>query len=364
MIPATSHDQDYFVMWSSIRDLKHQEEVDIQDACIRYHNRVRLFDERVGLQFFYVFVRLPYHAWHEQPWRQWTLVAEITAESGEELDKDILMERLDYSIRNKITKFTAWFRPDLIYVKPKRVGYQVRFENERESLMELRSTLMKSAGDPDEEDSYYGVFCRILGLDVNASHEDITAKYEASPLEIQLACLEHLLSNHPVKLLYPIPYLNRSLWTRKQSADEITMTNTSEASSQMDVEDNEEGSSNVVDDEEYSESDEAEDEDVEEDDDEDWDNLNENEIEARVRKGLPDLKDEEPAVLDVNDFSSDVADSDDEEFEGKRNVRLSYMLKAAVRPYTYVNFIREMVILRGALLEKKQQSRPNFTALK
>ena len=32
------------------------------------------------------------------------------------------------------------------------------------------------------------------------------------------------------------------------------------------------------------------------------------------------------------------------------------VLKAAARPYTYVNFIREMVMLRGIMLEHKKEA--------
>ncbi|KAF2314390.1 hypothetical protein GH714_025993 [Hevea brasiliensis] len=63
----------------------------------------------------------------EQPWQQWTLVSEVVLEAGKQrIDKWNLMARLGNQTRELITQCAAWFRPDIIYVK--RPVYQCRFE--------------------------------------------------------------------------------------------------------------------------------------------------------------------------------------------------------------------------------------------
>eukprot|EP00250_Pteridium_aquilinum_P014580 c22070_g3_i1 orf=282-1910(-) len=375
-IPVTSLTQEYAFMWSSIKDLKEQEQADIHNACVRYDNRVQTFDASKGLKFFYVFVRVPFYVGPEPPWKQWTLVSEITVESSEDLDKMNLISRLNDHIRNRITRHTGWFRPDLIYVKTKRRRFQIRFEPEMEFIAELRRLLMESAGEPNEKESYYGVFCGILGLDVNARHEDVTSRYEESPEETQLACLEHLLSKHPVELLHRMPYPNRGMWAAGQSSGDISKTSNDASSMSPPAQPRthmiDEGEqSNVVhyyDDEGLSESDE--DEDKEAESEEDWDDLDDPEIRARMRERFSQLKDDEPTVLNGDDYKGNAMDSEDEEEfedeEGEVNagdVAVSdvhmregdSVLKAAARPYSYVNLIREMVMLREMLLQKKRR---------
>ncbi|KAH7430349.1 hypothetical protein KP509_09G094800 [Ceratopteris richardii] len=352
-------------MWSTIKDLKHYEQVEIEDACIEYHNRVQYFNQQIGVKYFYVFVRCTYNYGPEPPWKQWTLVAEVALESTEDLDKEIVISKLTNSIRNRITQYTSWFRPDLIHVKPKRRRYQARFEPELEFIGELKKIFYQSAGESDEADSYYGKFCHILGEDVNASAEEISSKFEAASEDVKLACLEHLLTQHPIELLHYIPYPRRSIWSAQQPSREgdsvkssrISMNNESIAENDNDPDDD------------HSDNDELEGEEAGNMAQyENWDDLDDDEIESRLNRGADDLSDDEPQGMDSSELEEDVIDSDDNGDmrigdQGRGLPIENSFLKAAARPYTYVNFVREMAVLHEIILERKRRKRSKMTVL-
>ncbi|KAI9078328.1 hypothetical protein K1719_039704 [Acacia pycnantha] len=83
-----------------------------------FGKRVKQMDKSNGFRYFWVFVRHPRWRISELPWQQWTLVSEVVLEAGKQrLDKWSLMGRLGNKARSLITQCAAWMRPDIIYVK-------------------------------------------------------------------------------------------------------------------------------------------------------------------------------------------------------------------------------------------------------
>lgn len=394
-------------MWSPVKDEAHFEQIAISDAIIDYENRIRDFDEDAELQFFLVFVRQPLKvAYYEPPWKEWTLVSQVTVASGEELDKLTLMSRLHQRIKNSITKCAGWFRPDLVYVKKPR--YQVRFEPQREYIKELEK-LLEPVGEAHERDSFYGEWCKILGVDVDASHEEVTSKYEQAREEQKLECLGHLFCFNPVQLLHPMPrpggWVKRD---RKGSKTTATKSSTQPRSNLRDnardglgrkpdvlhneVEDEGEGGRRDLDsgeEEEFADDKfEGEYHDMVSDDEDDANSGEEeyegdkydadyhdiDKVEVEEKQAVDSWNDEAKGndhdadlwskthdtsyALGENDAESDsdAIDVDVEETDGERQTD-PFLLTAAIRPFTYVNLIRETVMFRDILLQEKKNAK-------
>ncbi|KAK3405651.1 hypothetical protein EUGRSUZ_K01881 [Eucalyptus grandis] len=112
---------------SEVRDHEEWEKIEQFDMAADFGKRLKEMDKSVGFRYFWVFVRHPKWRVREAPWQQWTLVAEVVLEAGKQrLDKWNLMGRLGNKARKLITQCSAWMRPDIIYVK--KPVYQCRFE--------------------------------------------------------------------------------------------------------------------------------------------------------------------------------------------------------------------------------------------
>ncbi|KAL3689548.1 hypothetical protein R1sor_015857 [Riccia sorocarpa] len=156
--------------------------------------KVDRFSEDIGVLYYYVFARSKFLP-RENPWKDWTLAAQVAVESGEELDQRVLFSRLTPIVQDIMMKCVAWVRPDLVYVrKPK---FQLRLEPQDKFVPELLNLLDK----PDTLDSYYGKLCNMLRVQPTSSSTEVRAAYVASSEKKKLECLEHLLTQHPVDLL-------------------------------------------------------------------------------------------------------------------------------------------------------------------
>ncbi|XP_030457910.2 uncharacterized protein LOC115678651 [Syzygium oleosum] len=198
---------------SEVRDHEEWEKIEQFDMAADFGKRMKEMDKSVGFRYFWVFVRHPKWRLRESPWQQWTLVAEVVLEAGKQrLDKWNLMGRLGNTARNLITRCAAWMRPDIIYVK--RPVYQCRFEpqddffrllmpfldprTERDFLFEVKN------GDGTVElCTYFNGLCKILRASPKAFVDDVVKAYEKSSDEKKNECLEFLLTNHPAELLHP-----------------------------------------------------------------------------------------------------------------------------------------------------------------
>ncbi|KAK9153967.1 hypothetical protein Sjap_001447 [Stephania japonica] len=200
-------------MIGEVRDQEEWEEIEQFDMATDYGKRLAKMDEGVGFRYFYVFVRHPNWRISELPWEQWTLVCEVVLEAGKQrLDKWSLMGRLGNKARSLITQCAAWMRPDIIYVE--RPVYQCRFEPQDgffrpiSPLLDPR-TEQKYLFELKREDgrvemiTYYGGLCKIVKVNPKAFVDDVVKAYEKLNDEMKSKCLEFLLTNHPVQLLHP-----------------------------------------------------------------------------------------------------------------------------------------------------------------
>lgn len=358
-------------MFSTVKDAEEQERIDQHDAMVDYENNIRAFDESVGVKYFWVFARAPYRVKPQVPWDEWTLVSQVAVQSGEDLDKYRLGAMVGKRARNWITQCTAWFRPDLIYVK--KPIYQARFEPQEEFFRQLAGLIDPlteeahrfSVPGGEEMRTYYGCLCRILGVESSVSDDDAVSAYEKLDDERRSLCWDFVLSNHPVKLLHP--------FTKKWRAREQAMV---AAGGSSGVEDEEEGEDGEV-----SAGMEME---IEQDSTAQqamfW--------EKEFKNSLRDLEDQEFEDLEMNEEEGTEIVSEDAELKldalsaigGTESSRESgspaesvapaeseevrrnesenardreFTVKAAVRPFTYKDLLREIVLLRQALLEHR-----------
>ncbi|KAF8022954.1 hypothetical protein BT93_F0463 [Corymbia citriodora subsp. variegata] len=196
-----------------VRDHEEWEKIEQFEMAADFGKRLKEMDKSVGFKYFWVFVRHPKWRLSESPWQQWTLVAEVVLEAGKQrLDKWNLMGRLGNKARKLITQCAAWMRPDIIYVK--RPVYQCRFEpqddffrlltpyldptTERDFLFEV-----KNSDGTVELCTYFNGLCKILRANPKAFVDDVVKAYEKSSDEKKNECLEFLLTNHPAELLHP-----------------------------------------------------------------------------------------------------------------------------------------------------------------
>nr|CAD1838451.1 unnamed protein product [Ananas comosus var. bracteatus] len=200
---------DRVTLIGEVRDHEEWERIEQFDMAAQFSRRLAELDASVGLRYFWVFVRHPKWRPGDLPWRQWTLVAEVAVEAGEQqrIDKWSLMGRLGNQTRAMITQCAAWMRPDVIYVK--RPVYQCRFEPQDGFFRPLGPLL-----DPDTESSYvfeldgapctyFGGLCRMVKVSPKAYVDDVVNAYERLGDDAKSRCLEFLLTNHPTELLHP-----------------------------------------------------------------------------------------------------------------------------------------------------------------
>ncbi|KAK9127452.1 hypothetical protein Syun_016249 [Stephania yunnanensis] len=200
-------------MIGEVRDQEEWEEIEQFDMATDYGKRLEKMDKAVGFRYFYVFVRHPNWRISELPWQQWTLVCEVVLEAGKQrLDKWSLMGRLGNKARSWITQCAAWMRPDIIYVE--RPVYQCRFEPQDSFFSAIGHLLdpsteknylfeLKREDGRVEMITYYGGLCKIVKVNPKAFVDDVVKAYEKLNDEMKSKCLEFLLTNHPVQLLHP-----------------------------------------------------------------------------------------------------------------------------------------------------------------
>lgn len=136
----------------------------------------------------------------------------VVEAGNQRLDKWNLMGRLGNYSRRSITRCAAWMRPDIIYVKRPvyqcRFEPQDEFfkaltplldpETEQDFLFELK----KDDGSI-ELCTYFAGLCKIVKVNPKAFVDDVVKAYEKLSEEKKSKCLEFLLQNHPVPLLHP-----------------------------------------------------------------------------------------------------------------------------------------------------------------
>lgn len=200
-------------MIGCVRDQEEWEKIEQFDTAQDYQTGLDQMDKNVGKRYFWVFVRHPRWRISELPWQQWTLVCEVALEAGEQrLDKWNLMGRIGNKSRATITQCAAWMRPDIIYVKrpvyqcrfePQDDFFQsltplLDPETEQDFLFELENDDGRV-----EFCTYFAGLCKIVRVNPKAFVDDVVNAYEKLSDEMKSKCLGFLLNNHPVPLLHP-----------------------------------------------------------------------------------------------------------------------------------------------------------------
>lgn len=196
-----------------VKDHEEWEKIEQFQMAQDFGNRLNTMGKDLSLKYYWVFVRHPKWRVSDLPWQQWTLVSEVAVEAGNQrLDKWNLMGRLGNKTRALITQCAAWRRPDLIYVK--RPVYQCRFEPQDEFFKGL-TPLLDPETEQDflcqlEDDdgrvelvTYFAGLCKIVKVNPKAFVDDVVKGFEKLSDEKKSKCLEFLLGNHPVELLHP-----------------------------------------------------------------------------------------------------------------------------------------------------------------
>ncbi|KAJ8532318.1 hypothetical protein K7X08_012241 [Anisodus acutangulus] len=389
-------------MIGEVKDQEEWEKIEQHEMAQEFQNRLDAMDKNVGFRYFWVFVRHPKWRISEFPWQQWTLVSEVVVEAGNQrLDKWNLMGRLGNKARSLITQCASWMRPDIVYVQ--RPVYQCRFEPQDDFFKALTPLL-----DPESEDdflfeleddkgrvelcTYFGGLCKIVRVNPKSFVDDVVKAFEKLNDEKKSKCLGFLLDNHPVPLLHP--------YTKEWKAKLEDMEMGCDAPDDDDDDygsTNNKGETEIVD---WIEDDEDEDQyDVEldasgDEDDEDGDSSQEEDArfwDDEFKKALGSnqamekfatkymettTKFYEKHINAMDEREKEVEeDGGDElamrgvrakvspkEWENlgfgpfRRKLKKGKMppelfMKAAVRPFTYRNLVKEIVLTRHAILE-------------
>ncbi|CAN6461892.1 unnamed protein product [Victoria cruziana] len=390
---------------SSVKDHEEWEQIEQFDMVNDYGRRLSQLDESTGLKHFWVFIRHPKWKLNEFPWKQWTLVSEVALETGEKrLDKWNLMGRLGNKTRALITQCAAWMRPDIVYVK--RPVYQCRFEPQDMFFQALVPLLnpategnymfqVKLEDGRSEMLTYFGGLCKFVRVNPKAYVDDVVKAYEKLDDERKSACWEFLLTSHPVPLLHP--------WTKEWKAklDEMELG--------CDAEDEDKETERTYVDWIEEEEEEGDNDDdlavIDEDDDEDEDDelgikqgsVSEEEtekyweeefekaikdpqaMESLVKKSIEvkselykrqiewinnNSKLEKQNVVEQKEIASakkletkkSVPEWEHEGY-GRRvkrgKIPPELFLRAAVRPFTYKNLLKEIVLMRHAIVDQE-----------
>ncbi|KAM7278934.1 hypothetical protein ACFE04_006068 [Oxalis oulophora] len=398
---------------SQVKDHEEWDEIEQHDMNIECNEQLSKMDKSVGFRYYWIFVRHPKWRLNELPWQQWTLVSEVTLEAGKQrIDKWSLMGRLGNIARRKITQCAAWMRPDIVYVK--RPVYQVRFEPQDDFFRAITPYLdprteQEFLFDVTNEDgsvdtcTYFGGLCKIVKVSPKAFVDDVVKAYDKLSEDRKLDCLTFLLENHPVPLLHP--YTKE--WKAKLEEMELGCD---APESDDEEENNDDEDENVITDwMEIDEKNDDEDEDddvVLEDDGENEDDVLGNEDEENFDEEEDEeywKKEFEKAVSAADEMETlarrsmerntrmykkqlkemqnnkkmeerNFDDGDETELRGKRakvspqewkvaglgrwNKRIKksrlppgLFLRAAVRPFTYKNLVKEIVLTRHAILD-------------
>ncbi|CAN4104246.1 unnamed protein product [Withania somnifera] len=362
---------EYVSMIGEVKDQEEWEKIEQHEMAQDFQNRLDAMDKNVGFRYFWVFVSHPKWRISEFPGEQWTLVSEVVVE--------------------------AWMRPDIVYVQ--RPVYQCMFEPQDEFFKALTPLLNPESEEDflfelDGDDgrvelcTYFGGLCKIVRVNPKAFVDDVVKGYE-----------KFLLENHLVPLLHPYT----KMWKAKLEEMEMGC----DAPNEDDYGRNNKGEMEIVDwieDEEDGEDDNEDqydmdfnakgDEDdelgIKEDDnssqEEDtrfWDDefkkaLGSNEAMEKFAKKYMETSTKfyEKNINAMEDKEKEAkGDGGDElamrgvrakvspnEWENlgfgpfRRKLKKGKMppelfMRAAVRPFTYKNLVKEIVLTRHAILE-------------
>ncbi|KAJ1400963.1 hypothetical protein SESBI_29124 [Sesbania bispinosa] len=172
---------------SEVKDHEEWEEIEKAEMAQDFGNRVKQLDQS-KLRYFWVFVRHPKWRLSEVPWQQWSLVSEVVLEAGKQrLDKWSLMGRLGNKARSLVTQCAAWMRPDIIYVK--RPVFQCRFEPQDNFFKAIipfldPSTEQDYLFELQHEDgtvemcTYFGGLCKIVKVSQKEFVDDVVNAYQ------------------------------------------------------------------------------------------------------------------------------------------------------------------------------------------
>ncbi|XP_072959183.1 uncharacterized protein [Typha angustifolia] len=378
------------------------DEIEQFEMANQFSQRLAQLDATIGLRYYWVFARHPKWRASELPWQQWTLVAEVVVEARkqERIDKWSLMGRLGNRARAMITQCAAWMRPDIIYVK--RPVYQCRFEPQEDFFKVLGPLL-----DPETENdylfeveeegrvvvcTYFGGLCRLVKISPKAYVDDVVKAYQKLTDEGKSRCLHFLLGNHPMELLHP--YTKE--WKIKLEEMELGC----DAPDGSDDDSDDQGDSRIIDwiedDEDGERGEQEDDEDEEEVIDvgeeeseevesnmeeseeywnEQWDKAmrSSEDMEKLVKKSVEVSTEYYKRQMTEEQRREDGARKDElrtvvldqeqskEEWESagfktnKRRVKSKIppelFLRAAVRPFTYRNLVKEIVLMRHAIID-------------
>ncbi|XP_078442031.1 uncharacterized protein LOC144711823 [Wolffia australiana] len=361
------------------------------------------FSPRSGSRYYWVFVRHPKWRSTDPPWQQWTLVAEIAVEDAENrpIDKWTLMGRLGNNTRALISQCAAWRRPDIIYVR--RPIYHCRFEPQEDFFRLLVPLLdpatedqflceLRRADGSVETCTYFAGLCKIVGMGTKAFVDDVVEAFQRLSEEGKDRCLEFLLRNHPLELLHPYTKEwkaklegddddddddnDNSLVDADDGEDEF-LDSVIEVEDDYDDNDDDEDDDNDDDEELVVDEDEEDDQDVEAESspeywEEQWEKaMREPEaMEGLVQKSIEvsnqvyekQRLEEEEAMEGPSGFSpaapAEMVDVK-ADYGGRRGTRRrtrippELFLRAAVRPFTYRNLVKEIVLLRHAIVDNE-----------
>ncbi|KAF5181333.1 2-C-methyl-D-erythritol 4-phosphate cytidylyltransferase [Thalictrum thalictroides] len=391
-------------MIGEVRDHQEWEQIEQYEMAQDFGNILNTsMDKSLGFKHFWVFVRHPRWRLTELPWQQWTLVSEVVVQAAKHnrLDKWNLMARLGNKVRASITQCSAWMRPDIIYVK--RPVYQCRFEPQDDFFKALGPLLdpttehnflfeLKREDGSFETCTYFGGLCKIVKANPKSFVDDVVKAYDKLNDENKSKCLEFLLTNHPIELLHP--YTKE--WKAKLEEMELGCDAPDDEDEDHNVEwieedDDEEDSDND------NESDEDEDEDVVmdiESGDDELGMMEENEgpeesekyWEEEFEKAIRSSEAMESLVkrsveASTKLYKKQIRTMDDAEQKGeedgmrmrpkvykdewdyvgygrnrrrkvkKNRIPAELYLRAAVRPFTYKNLVKEIVLMRHGIID-------------
>lgn len=380
---------------SQVRDHEEWEEIDKYDMAADFSPRLGALNRSIGFRHYWVFVRHPRWRPTELPWQQWTLAAEVVLEAGKDqrLDKWSLMGRLGNKTRALITQCAAWLRPDIIYVK--RPVYQCRFEPQDDFFKLLGPLLDPSTENQypcevEVEDgrfescTYFGGLCKIVKSSPKAYVDDVVKAYQKLSEEGKSKCLEFLLGNHPLELLHPytkewkvkLEEMEMGCDAPDEDSDdersEAQITDWAEESDESGGDDDEdEGDEDDDDNEVIDVASEEDDEAEKEETEEFWDdqlkkalsssdameNLVKKTISKRRIREDEEQKNEGQRNGEMGVSASTITIDEEQSSRGlRRKVERSRIppelfLRAAVRPFTYRNLVKEIVLMRHAIID-------------
>ncbi|XP_062226069.1 uncharacterized protein LOC133924508 [Phragmites australis] len=391
-------------LMSEVHDHEEWDRIEQFDMSNQFSHRLNELGDDVGFRYYWVFVRHPSWRPDEKPWEQWTLSAEVAVQASKDqwLDKWNLMGRFGNPTRELITRCAAWTRPDIIYVR--RPLYQSRFEPQEDFFSKLRP-LVDPATENEflfnlEQDghvirtTYFCGLCRIVRANPKAYVDDVVNAYSRLSDVDKSRCLEFLLTNHPMELLHPytkewkvkLEEMELGCDAPDGSDDEVgdddgtevvDWIEDDEADEGMDDRDYDYEDEEVVDTTEELEPDEVENsEESEKYWNEQWkkamkssdkmeklvktsielsNGYNKQQMELAKemewKMGRANAMVMEQEQTEEDEEEQDNARSRSAEDRGQSDINTGLFLRAAVRPFTYRNLVKEIVLMRHHIID-------------